>query len=723
MEALIVDRELQTQGVEKEGEFSISLDDQSHILSILRDQIYTDKVLAVLREYSSNAWDAHREVDKGDLPIEVHLPEPIDPTLTIRDFGPGISDEGIFSVYTKYGKSTRRGTNNAVGMLGIGSKSGFAYSDTFTVTSWHGGFKRVYVAALDESEKGVMQRLDEEPCKPSETGIEIKIPVDPTDCYEFQRKARDLFKHFIPQPKINMDLPEFNPHVRKHGWFEEEKEGVYSNKEWVAVMGCVPYRVDMSQVHSELEEQWQIIDRLRGGIFFNIGEVHIAANREELKYSEYTKEAIITKLQLLVEEYIDEVIAALKDDSPLTDWEKRIRARFMSGSMGIPLPVDFKDWGKEQVRLWAVEDKDGKPIEATTFTWKEQRNRLFVRDGAQIIIRDGDKDIRGYDLSSNFRIAMPKIKPPPAGPAVPVAKKAAKTKTPAALPSYYSAAEVRVEIDALLEAVKLKGLPVNLISSRDWNAWRLPGRLNRRSRSGPSNPKHKVRSFQLDPKSLFKATRSARWAITERTPGDDDVFVLLESFHVVNHKTFYRTYGTDAGLARLFKIGMPTVFGYKSTEKKPVRIEDCKGVEYHVWRKVFFKEVLTSEENLLLDAYRLKMAFDDDPDTNPYQVKARLETYTALVKGLPGHPLTKLFQRVLRGSDRLKAGQKPLVRELGRIDALVRNGSVSEEEKEIKRVVAKYPLLQVSGGILTLQREHLSEWMEYIQMVDKQETP
>ena len=124
-------RVVESHGVASSGVFGISLKDEAHIMSTLRDTLYSDKVLAVIREYSSNAWDAHREVGKADVPIKVTLPTSMDPTLTIEDFGPGLSPDDVFNVYTQYGASTKRGSNSSVGMLGIGSKSGFSFCSGF----------------------------------------------------------------------------------------------------------------------------------------------------------------------------------------------------------------------------------------------------------------------------------------------------------------------------------------------------------------------------------------------------------------------------------------------------------------------------------------------------------------------------------------------------------------------------------------------------------------
>ena len=124
-------RSVSSGGVMTQGVFGISEKDQAHILQILRDRLYTNKILAVLREYGSNAWDEHRDAGIPDRPIKVALPTRLVPALVIRDYGRGLSESDVLNVYVKYGASTKRESDVAVGMLGIGAKSAFAYADSF----------------------------------------------------------------------------------------------------------------------------------------------------------------------------------------------------------------------------------------------------------------------------------------------------------------------------------------------------------------------------------------------------------------------------------------------------------------------------------------------------------------------------------------------------------------------------------------------------------------
>jgi hypothetical protein len=103
-----------------ESSFGISVEDSAHILSILRDKLYSNKVLAVIREYSTNAYDAHVEAGIPDRPIEVTLPSRLDSTLSIRDYGIGLTEEDVRNIYAMYGASTKRSSNAFTGQLGLG---------------------------------------------------------------------------------------------------------------------------------------------------------------------------------------------------------------------------------------------------------------------------------------------------------------------------------------------------------------------------------------------------------------------------------------------------------------------------------------------------------------------------------------------------------------------------------------------------------------------------
>ena len=77
---------LKSHGIQNSVNFGIKSSGLHHILGILRNQLYSDKVLAVLREYTCNAVDAHTQAGCPERPIEVILPNAMNPFIKIRDF-------------------------------------------------------------------------------------------------------------------------------------------------------------------------------------------------------------------------------------------------------------------------------------------------------------------------------------------------------------------------------------------------------------------------------------------------------------------------------------------------------------------------------------------------------------------------------------------------------------------------------------------------------------
>ena len=65
---------LKTSGIQKSVSFGIKQSGIHHVLGILRDQLYSDKILANIREYATNAVDAHVVAGCADRPIEVTFP-------------------------------------------------------------------------------------------------------------------------------------------------------------------------------------------------------------------------------------------------------------------------------------------------------------------------------------------------------------------------------------------------------------------------------------------------------------------------------------------------------------------------------------------------------------------------------------------------------------------------------------------------------------------------
>ena len=270
--------------IDKAADFGINDNDLSHIMGILRSQIYSDKLLAVIREYSTNAMDANKEAGYTG-PINVTIPNAFQPTLSFRDYGKGMSDEEVINTYIKYGNSTKRNSNDYTGCLGIGSKAGFAYGDTFTIISYQRMYITTWLARIDESKRGTISIVNQVVNKSNiKTGVEIQVPIRKADIDTCTHKAKSFFKYWKLQPTINIDieLPKYLEQTEEYSVLD--KSYSYHQKAKV-LMGNIAYPIDTDQLPSNasllLATDTVIVNA-------PLGCLDIAANRETLEYSQRT---------------------------------------------------------------------------------------------------------------------------------------------------------------------------------------------------------------------------------------------------------------------------------------------------------------------------------------------------------------------------------------------------------------------------------------------------
>lgn len=174
-------------------------DDMPHLIRLFTD-LYSDTELACLREYSTNARDA--QIEAGvNRPIEINLPSALAPFLTIRDFGVGLDADTIRLVYSRYGRSTKRDSNDFNGMLGLGCKSALTYAQSFTVESVKDGMKTL--CSITRVENGVpsFQVVSSLPTD-DPNGTVVRIPARRHN--DFERKAKGLYR-FWPEGSVLVD--------------------------------------------------------------------------------------------------------------------------------------------------------------------------------------------------------------------------------------------------------------------------------------------------------------------------------------------------------------------------------------------------------------------------------------------------------------------------------------------------------------------------------------
>ena len=188
------------------SDMTISVDKLNIAAFYLRDAIYKDKPLAVVREYLCNALDEH-ESHNVKKPVEVWFSSDDGLYfLNIRDFAKGLDDHGIRYVFGALLESTKNDDNSNMGGFGIGSKAGHAYADFFEVVSYFEGTASYYNCILEKDDQypvpiGKIRNLSTEATE--ESGILIRVPIEGKDLHRF----KTLVSVFVSNCKYNSENP------------------------------------------------------------------------------------------------------------------------------------------------------------------------------------------------------------------------------------------------------------------------------------------------------------------------------------------------------------------------------------------------------------------------------------------------------------------------------------------------------------------------------------
>jgi hypothetical protein len=331
-------------------EMTIDTNSLAHIMSVLTN-LYSDPEMAVLREYSCNARDSHLAVGQT-RPIEITLPSNFDQYLVIEDFGLGLSIDDITDIYSRYGASTKRGTNEQTGMLGLGSKSALTYATQFTMTAVKDGVRSEVLISVKVDGSGKMEVMDtvttNEP-----NGVRITIPSSPQN--KFAEKASRFFQYWAEgtvlvngeQPETIGDLTDIGD-----GMFITDTERSWQTREYndIIVMGGVPYPVP-SEYKSKLEN----VSRKYCVFYVPMGDVDFVPSREEMNLTPRTKQY----LSDLIDRFIVNVGKTVATEingctefpealAVATKWRSvgnfEQKQKFTFRGLGIPLYFERKHW-------------------------------------------------------------------------------------------------------------------------------------------------------------------------------------------------------------------------------------------------------------------------------------------------------------------------------------------------------------------------------------------
>lgn len=346
----------------------------------LIDGLYSNKIGAVVRELWSNAVDSHVEANQ-ELPFLVEVPTMLEPTFRIRDYGVSLSHEDVMGLYSTIFQSTKGESNLAVGKFGLGSKSPFAYGDTFIVIAYLDGLKRTYVANIMNDGMPEIRHLSTE-LTDEPQGFEVSIPVASGDFRNFEREVIRMLLATDQRPAVvglSIDVPE--PVLSGDGWRIFDR--TYDMGNFAVRQGCVMYPVNTVYPHIASDHLF-VAD-------VPIGACEVTASRESLSMDPETYQAV-QDAHARAWAGVKAFVAGLTYENRLDEFQRRNQYSFIEG-------IDRKD------HLSLTPDKPNKNVPArTVLTYNSERVTkpewvsYFSRpEGVHVIvddIRPGEKFLR-----------------------------------------------------------------------------------------------------------------------------------------------------------------------------------------------------------------------------------------------------------------------------------------------------------------------------------------
>lgn len=391
------------------AESTFQIANSAHSFQILSDTLYSRKVEAVIREVCTNGVDSHL-LAKTDKKLSVHIPTNWETQFIVRDFGTGLSDEAVMEMYTTYFHSTKLDEEQQTGCFGLGSKSPFAYADSFAVDVWFEGVHRIYSLFKEDGIPKCVKLHEEESDEPS--GLQVTIEVATHDVYNFQRAAKRVFKYFAVDVDVNIDFDkvEYTQTNEKYGI----PLRIDRNQSFMAVMGNVAYPIDFNALRSQnflsikdvdereekkqqVRETIEVLQQLSGcHLFFDVGQIMMTPSRETLSYSQFTIDAIIN--------HCADIKTWLHDEfkAEIDACENLYKARLAYVKSNTPVVVKdmVTHWNKTQ--MWdddgsqyvQLEEEHGIALFEARTDWSgklsqnEVRNRLGFSIDRELIFND-----------------------------------------------------------------------------------------------------------------------------------------------------------------------------------------------------------------------------------------------------------------------------------------------------------------------------------------------
>jgi len=290
--------------IDEEFNITVNTTKTNKLFNILLES-YKNSRAAMIREYTSNAWDAQKEAGKEHEPVVVAFDEDDGGYfISFQDTGIGMSHEFFRESFSKLLTSTKEETNESIGGFGIGSKTALAYTTNFHVETIKDGELNYYIIYKETSSIPRISRLISEPTD-RQNGVMVKVYVkdkkELSTLVDVARQELAYFDNVVFRSNI-FYVSDYNVGKILEGKYFKYRTTTQYSDDMHLVLGKVAYPIDWRELGMSSASNIVSV-----GVHFDIGELQVNMTRESILYTDEAKALIKHKIELAKTELIERI--------------------------------------------------------------------------------------------------------------------------------------------------------------------------------------------------------------------------------------------------------------------------------------------------------------------------------------------------------------------------------------------------------------------------------